>query len=76
MFIRLFLLQKNNKIVAIELSKQKTLDADPKVMQQSNFTKYLEQVENTEIFLLLKKPEKHLEFFRRNRENVVNLLLF
>ena len=42
--------KKNNKLIAIEFRKQQTLDADPKLMQQSNFTENLEQVENTTIF--------------------------
>ena len=38
------------KIMAIDLSKQKALDADPKAKQQINFTGNLERTRNTTIF--------------------------
>ena len=38
MFTKLFLLQKYYKLIAIDLSKQQNLDADPKAIQQINFT--------------------------------------
>ena len=38
MFTTLFLLQKYYKLIAIDLSKQQNLDADPKAIQQINFT--------------------------------------
>ena len=36
--------------MAIHLSKQKALDADPKAKQQINFTGNLERTRNTTIF--------------------------
>ena len=36
----------NYKIIAIDLSKQQILDADPRAIQQINFTANLDRVEN------------------------------
>ena len=44
-------------MIAIDLSKQQALDADPKTIQQINF-KGIEKIENTTYFLLLKKQKK------------------
>ena len=41
-------------ISAIDLSKQQTLDPDPKAMHQNNFSGNLYQTENTKFFSLLK----------------------
>ena len=38
MFIRLSLFQKYYKLITIDLSKQRKLNADPKPIQQINFT--------------------------------------
>ena len=43
-------------MIAIDLSKQQALDADPKTIQQINLTGNLEQQAAT--FLLLKKLKK------------------
>ena len=44
------------KMIAIDLSKQQALDADPKAIQQINFTGNLEN--QLTIFSLLKKQKK------------------
>ena len=43
------------KVIAIDLSKQQALDADPKAIQQINFTGNLDQAADATMFLLLKK---------------------
>ena len=40
------------KMVAIYLSKQQTLDADPKAIQKINFTENLNRTENTKNFFI------------------------
>ena len=47
----------NYKIIAIDLSKQQTLDADHRAIQQINFTANLDRVEN---YFLLSKKRKRL----------------
>ena len=39
------------KMIAVDLSKQQALDADPKAIQQINFTANLDRAGNMEIFL-------------------------
>ena len=46
------------KMIAIDLSKQQALDADPRAIQQINFTANLDRAGNTTISLLLKKQKK------------------
>ena len=44
------------KMIAIDLSKQQALDADPKAIQQINFTGNLEQ--QSTIFLIIKEAKE------------------
>ena len=45
-------------MIAIHLSKQQELDADPKTIQKVSFTRNLDRGGNLMMFLLLKKQEK------------------
>ena len=45
-------------MVAINLSKQQALDADPKAIQQSNFTANLERAANTTIFFIIEEEKE------------------
>ena len=59
MFVRLYLFQKKKIIIiAIDLSKQQTLDADPKAIQQIYFTGNLERAEIHQCFSSFKKQKK------------------
>ena len=58
-------------IVATYLSKQQALDADPKAIQQTNFTANLDLAGNTT--MLLKKQKKPFQIFC---ESIVNLFYF
>ena len=40
-------------MIAIDISKQQALDANPKPIQQTNFTSNLDQKENTTMFFIL-----------------------
>ena len=51
------------KMIAVDLSKQKALDADPRENQQINFTANLDRVGNTRIcFILEEAKETKLDF--------------
>ena len=50
-----WLMGEHYKRLKIDLSKEQTLDADPKATQQINFTGNLYQPGNTTIFSLLSK---------------------
>ena len=45
-------------MIAIDLSKQQTLDADPKSRQQINFSANLDRDGNTTIFFIAKEAEE------------------
>ena len=46
------------KIITIDLSKQQALDADPKAIQQINFTAKLERVEGATMFFITEEAKK------------------
>ena len=46
------------KMVAVDLSKQQEIDADPKGIQQINFMANLEGAGNTRFYFILKEPKK------------------
>ena len=60
------------KMIAIDLSKQQALDADPRAIQQINFTGNLDRDGSTTMSLLLKKQKK-LFWNTRNRKSFVNV---
>ena len=45
------------KNIAIDLSKQQALDADPRAIQQINFTANLDRAGNTRIYFILKEAK-------------------
>ena len=50
-------------MIAVDLSKQQTLDADPKAIQQINFTANLNRAGNTTVYFILEEAkETVLEF--------------
>ena len=54
---------KHYKLVAVDLSKQKDLDADPRAIQQIEF-KYMLKTNSTIYWVLKKSKETILEFFK------------
>ena len=45
--------KENYKMIAIDLSKQQALDADPRAIQQIDFTANLDRAGNTTIFFII-----------------------
>ena len=45
-------------MIAIDLSKQQSLDSDPRANQQINFTANLDRAENTRIYLILEEAKE------------------
>ena len=64
------------EMIAIDLSNQQALDANPKAIQQITFTVNLNQAVNITMFSLLKKQKKHFRFFARNCKSITNLFCF
>ena len=46
------------KMIAIDLSKQQSLDANPRAIQQINFTADLNRARNTRIFFILEEAKE------------------
>ena len=67
MFIRFCLFWKNYRLIAVDLSKQKALDADPRAIQQIVFQGVVGGDANTKIrlyIILEKSKETILEFLK------------
>ena len=63
-------------MIAIALSKQQTLDADPKATQQINFTENLNQSEdvnnnNTRMFFIIEDAKETVSGFSQRTVNVL-----
>ena len=50
--------KENYKMIAIHFIKQKALDADPRAIQQINFTANLERVGNTTMFFIIEEAKE------------------
>ena len=55
-------------MIAIDLSKQQVLDADPRASQQINFTANLDRADNTTLFFIV---EDCFGLFTRNCKSFV-----
>ena len=55
----------NYKLIPVDLCKQQALNADPKAVQQINFTANLEMQEIEESFSFLKKQKKLSQTFHK-----------
>ena len=58
-------------MVAIDLSKQQGLDADPKVIQQINFTANLNRDGNTTIFFVIEEAKQRILDFSQGTVKVL-----
>ena len=63
--------KENYKMIAIDLSKQQALDANPRKIQQINFRANLDRAGNTTIFFIIEQKKETI-FFTRNRKNFIN----
>ena len=59
------------KMIAIDLSKQQALNADPRAIQQINFTAKLDRAENTTMFFIIEEAkETVLDFSKRTAKGL------
>ena len=65
--------KENYEMIAIDLSKQQALVADPRVIQQINFTANLDRAGNTTtmFFINVEAKETVLDFFSQGTVNVL-----
>ena len=59
------------KLVAIDLSKQQALDADPRAIQQINFTANLDRVGNTTMFFIIEEVKETVLDFSQGTVKVL-----
>ena len=58
-------------MIAIDLSKQQALDADPRAIQQIHFTANLDRSRNTAMFFILEEAKQILLDFSQQTVNVL-----
>ena len=62
-------------MIALDLSKQQGLDADPRAIQQINFTANLNRAGNTTMsFIIFGSNRNCFGLFTRNRKSFVNAI--
>ena len=61
------------KMIAIDLSKQQALDADPRAIQQINFTANLDRAVNTRIYLILEETKETILNFAQGTIKVLQI---
>ena len=59
------------KLIAVDLSKQQALDADPKAIQQINFTANLDRAGNTRIYFILEEAKETVLDFSQGTVKVL-----
>ena len=62
-------------MIAVDLSKQRTLDADPKAIQQINSTANLDREGNRRFHFFLEESKETVFGFSRNRKNFMSTAL-
>ena len=59
------------KMIAIDLRKQQALDADPRAIQQINFTANIDRAGNTRIYFILEKAKENILDFSQGTVKVL-----
>ena len=63
-------------MIAVDLSKQQALNADPEAIQQIDFRTKVDRAENTRIYHSWRSKRNYLRRFTKNRKNFVNAVPF
>ena len=63
--------KENYKMIAIDLSKQRVLDADPRAIQQINFTVNLDRAGNTTMFFIIEEAKETVLDFSQGTVKVL-----
>ena len=58
-------------MIAVDLSKHQVLDADPRAIQQINFTANLDRAGNTRIYFILEEVKKTILDFSQGTVKVL-----
>ena len=59
------------KMIALDLSKQQALDADPRAIQQINFTANLDRAGNTTMFFIIEEAKETVLDFSQGAVKVL-----
>ena len=59
------------KMIAVDLSKQQALDADPSAIQEINFTANLNRAENTRVHFILEEAKETILDFSQGTVKVL-----
>ena len=59
------------KMIAVDLSKQQALDADPRAIQQINFTASFDRVRNTRVYFILEEAKETILDFSQGTVKVL-----
>ena len=59
------------KMFAVDLSKQQALDADPRVIEQINFTVNLNRAENTRVYFILQEAKESILDFSQGTVKIL-----
>ena len=63
--------KENYKMIAIDLSRQNELDADPRAIQQIKFTANLDRAGNTTIFFIIEEAKETVFEFSQGTVKVL-----
>ena len=63
--------KENYKMIVIDLSKQQALDADPRAIQQINFTANLDRAEGATMFFVIEEAKETVLDFSRGMVKVL-----
>ena len=63
--------KENYQMIAIDLSKQQALNADPRAIQQINFTANLDRNENTTMFFIIEEAKETVLDFSQGTVKVL-----
>ena len=58
-------------MISVDLNKQQTLDADPRAIQQINFTENLNRAGNTRIYFILEEAKETILDFSQGTVKVL-----
>ena len=58
-------------MIAVDLSKQKVLDADPRAIQQINFPRNLDRADNKRIYFILEEAKETILDFSQGTVKVL-----
>ena len=59
------------KMIAVDLSRQQALDADPRAIQQINFTANLDRAGNTRVYFILEEAKETILDFSQGTVKVL-----